>query len=81
MINLQIDIIYLDFVFDRTQFKRKIIIYRKYIRSIEKFVNTTYLTKMRPGSNWYAKTDITDVFIPFFIIVHPKLNIPPQLCQ
>ena len=53
-------------------------------------VIATYLTKLRLGSNWYTKTNSTDVIITLLIIFHLKLNIfvpnsikdfPGSLCK
>ena len=56
------------------------IIYGKVILPGERVVDLTYLTKLRHGSNWYAETDITNVFIPLSIIIHQKLKLFVTSC-
>ena len=46
----------------------------------ERFVNVTYLTKLRHGSKWYTQTYGTEVVILLHIIVHPKLEVSPRFC-
>ena len=56
------------------------IIYGQIISHGERVINVTYLKKLRHGSKWYTRTDVTEVVIILHIIVHPNLEVSPRLC-
>ena len=56
------------------------IIYGQIISNRKRVIDVTHLKKLRHGSKWYTKTDVTDVVILLHIIVHPKLEVPARLC-